>query len=63
MNQRNEMRYDMKLRRYLPIFVHFFLARSYGDLVKLRAGRVSDLVRVLRVIVHRFGQSKQELSL
>ena len=62
MNQRNEMRDDMKLRSYLPIFV-LCLARSYCDLVKLRAGRVSDLVRVLRVVVHRFGQSKQELSL
>lgn len=58
MNQGNEMRDDMGLRSYSPIFVLCF-----GKVLwwpgEIKAGRVSDLVRVLRVVVHRAGQSKQ----
>ena len=56
MNQRNEMRYDMKLRRYLPIFVLCF-GKVLWRPGEIKAGRISDLVRVLRVVVHRFGQN------
>jgi len=60
MNQRNEMRDDMGLRSYSPIFVLCFSKVLWWP-GEIKAGRVSDLVRVLRV-VHRVGQSKQVVA-
>jgi len=55
MNQRNEMRDDMGLRSDLHIFVLCF-GKVLWRPGEIKAGCVSDLVRVLRV-VHRIGQS------
>lgn len=62
MNQRNEMRDDMELRSCSPIFVLCF-GKVLWRPGEIKAGRVSDLVRVLRVVVHRVGQSKQVVVL
>ena len=58
MNQHNEMRDDMELRSYSPIFVLYFSKVLWWP-DEIKAGRVSDLVRVLKVAVHRVGQNKQ----
>jgi len=57
MNQRNEMRDDMELRSCSPIFVLCF-GKVLWRPGEIKAGRVSDLVRV-----HRVGQSKQVVVL
>jgi hypothetical protein len=52
MNQRNEMRDDMEPGSYSPIFVLCFDKMLWRPR-EIKARRVSDLVRVLRVAVHR----------
>lgn len=62
MNQRNEMRDDMEPRSYSPIFVLCF-GKVLWRPGEIKAGRVSDLIRVLRVVVHQVRQSKQVVVL
>lgn len=48
----------MELRSYSPIFVLCF-SKVLWPPGEIKAGRVSDLVRVLKVAVHRVGRANR----